>query len=164
MNTDNTLKLKIARTGKNKITGDFIMSANTIGKNENIKLRPYQLDIVSQCNKASGNTLIMAPTGAGKTVMAKEIAAREINTGGKVLIVAPKTNLMDQTTEAFRELNPAVIHGSKQYDRECNLFVSTIHTAHKRDLGFTPTMIIIDEVHYGFSGKMITFLLYPFKD
>ncbi len=132
-------------------------------KDKNITLRPYQVDIIEQCNATRHDTLIMAPTGAGKTVMAKEIARHEINNGGTVLIVAPKTTLMDQTVEAFHELSPAVIHGEKEYDPGLNLFVSTVQTAHRRDLGFTPTMIIIDEIHYGFEGKMIKALLNDFK-
>lgn len=126
---------------------------------EEIILRPYQADIIEQCTSSMEDTLVQAPTGSGKTVMAKEIAKHEIENGGKVLIIAPKLTLLDQIMETFNSMYPAVIHGSKDYDSEHNLFISTIQTAHKRDLGFEPTLIIIDEIHYGFKGKMIKELL-----
>lgn len=100
---------------------------------EEIILRPYQADIIEQCTSSMEDTLVQAPTGSGKTVMAKEIAKHEIENGGKVLIIAPKLTLLDQIMETFNSMYPAVIHGSKDYDSEHNLFISTIQTAHKRD-------------------------------
>lgn len=126
---------------------------------EVITLRPYQTDIIEQCISSKEDTLIQAPTGSGKTVMAKEIATHEIANGGKVLIIVPKLALLDQVIETFNSMNPATIHGKLDYDPSHNLFVSTVQTAHKRDLGFEPTLILIDEIHYGFHGKMIKELL-----
>ena len=128
-----------------------------------LKLRPYQKDIIEQTVKAKGSVLIEAPTGAGKSVIASQIALNEIEKGGTVLIVAPKITLLEQLAETFQNLNPQIIHGGKKYDREHNVFVSTLQTAHRKKLGFEPSMIIIDEVHYGFSGKMIEQLLKDFK-
>jgi len=124
-----------------------------------IILRPYQSDIINRSNEAKSSVLIEAPTGAGKSVMASHIARYEIDQGGTVLIVAPKTTLLEQLADTFKDLSPQIIHGAKDYDNSHSVFVSTLQTAHKRDLGFTPTMILIDEVHYGFSGKMIEQLL-----
>ncbi len=123
------------------------------------QLRPYQEDIVSRVSSTIGNSLVEAPTGAGKTFMAKEIIRREIVKGGSVLIVAPKKTLLKQLQEEFEEFEPATIHGKKKYDPEHNVFVSMLQTASNRELGFTPTMIIIDEIHYGFEGKMLEKLL-----
>ena len=127
-----------------------------------IILRPYQSDIIDRSNEAKGSVLIEAPTGAGKSVMASHIARYEIDQGGTVLIVAPKITLLEQLADTFKDLSPQIIHGAKDYDNSHSVFVSTLQTAHKRDLGFTPTMILIDEVHYGFSGKMIEQLLKDF--
>jgi len=131
-------------------------------KKTSMQLRPYQYDISKSVKESKGSTLIEAPTGAGKSVIACEIAKNEINAGGKVLIVAPKIILLEQLQETFRDLNPQVIHGAKDYDSSHTVFISTLQTAHKRDLGFEPTMIMIDEVHFGFSGKMIETLLEDF--
>ncbi len=126
-------------------------------------LRPYQSNIIEDTTAAEGSVLIEAPTGSGKSVMANEIAKNEIDKGGKVLIVAPKIILLEQLQDAFQELDPQIIHGAKDYNKEHSVFISTIQTAHNRDLGFEPTMILIDEVHFGFSGKMIKALLKDFK-
>lgn len=132
--------------------------------NENkLMLRPYQSDIVRSVKKFKGSVLIEAPTGAGKSVIASEIAKNEILNGGKVLIVAPKIILLEQLQETFNGLKPQIIHGPKDYDAAHNVFISTIQTAHKRELGFEPTMIMIDEVHFGFTGKMIKELLNNFN-
>ena len=128
-----------------------------------IMLRPYQSDIIERATKAKGNVLIEAPTGAGKSVMAKHIAQDEAEKGGKVLIVAPKRVLLEQLANTFSNLNPQIIHGIKDYDKSHNVFVSTLQTAHKRQLGFTPTLILIDEVHFGFTGKMIERLLSDYR-
>ncbi|WP_151900547.1 DEAD/DEAH box helicase [Sulfurimonas hydrogeniphila] len=128
-----------------------------------ITLRPYQKDIIQQATKAKGSVLVEAPTGSGKSVMASKIVENETLTGGSVLIVAPKITLLEQLADTFQDLNPQIIHGRKDYDRKHNVFVSTLQTAHKKDLGFVPSMIVIDEVHFGFSGKMIEQLLQDFK-
>lgn len=127
-----------------------------------IILRPYQVDIIERADSAKTSVLVELPTGGGKSVIAKEIIKRETDKGGIVLIVAPKITLLDQLANTFSALNPQIIHGKTDYDSSHNVFVSTLQTAHKRDLGFTPTMILIDEVHFGFSGKMIKQLLKDF--
>ena len=127
-----------------------------------IVLRPYQSDIVERATKAKGSVLIELATGGGKSVIAKDIIKHETEQGGKALIVAPKITLLEQLANTFDELHPQIIHGVKDYDSSHNVFVSTLQTAHKRKLGFTPTMIVIDEVHFGFTGKMIKQLLDSF--
>ena len=51
------------------------------------ELRPYQRDIIERTANAEGSVLIEAPTGSGKSVMAREIARREIDKGGVVLAI-----------------------------------------------------------------------------
>ena len=135
----------------------------TLDKKIELLLRPYQNSIVKTVKQSEGSVLIEAPTGSGKSVIACEIAKNEIVKGGKILIVAPKTILLDQLQETFSQLEPQIIHGTKDYDTSHSVFISTLQTAHKRELGFEPTMIIIDEVHFGFSGKMLQTLLKDFK-
>ena len=123
-----------------------------------IELRDYQLDIVNQTLNSNKSTLIQIPTGGGKTLIAKEIIAdlvEKLNL--QVLFVAPKIILMEQTAEVFKSLNPHIVHGIHQYDTNHKVLVSTIQTASKRDIN--PDVIIIDEVHYGYEGKMIERLI-----
>ncbi|MEA1918616.1 MAG: DEAD/DEAH box helicase, partial [Campylobacterota bacterium] len=132
-------------------------------KEQQVVLRPYQHQIAWTVKYYDRSVLIEAPTGAGKSVIASEIAKNEIEKGGKVLIVAPKIILLEQLSASFQALQPQIIHGPKDYDTSHSVFISTLQTAHKRKLGFEPTMVMIDEVHFGFSGKMIKTLLEDFK-
>ena len=132
-------------------------------KSSGLILRPYQFSIAQTVKKLNSSVLIEAPTGAGKSVIACEIAKDEIAKGGIVLIVAPKIILLEQLQDTFQDLEPQIIHGSKDYNATHSVFISTLQTAHKRDLGFEPSMIMIDEVHFGFSGKMIKMLLEDFN-
>ncbi len=130
---------------------------------ERFELRPYQQSIISRASEAKGSVLIEAPTGSGKTIMALEITKREIEKGGKVLFVAPRRVLLQQTAETFAALDPQIIHNKKDYDKDHNVFISTLQTAHRRKLGFEPTLCLIDESHIGHTGKMMEQLLSDFK-
>ncbi|GEM_PF-2357486 len=123
-----------------------------------IDLRDYQQDIINQTINSDKSTLIQVPTGGGKTIIAKEIIKYLTNNlNQQVLFVAPKIILMEQTAEVFKSLNPHVVHGINQYDKNHKVLVSTIQTASRRDIN--PDVIIIDEIHYGFDGKMIERLI-----
>jgi len=118
-----------------------------------LKSYPYQADIISAALASSGNVLIMLPTGGGKTHIASEISKKS----KKILFLAPKINLLEQTVNSFKHLNPQVIHGSKPFDRRGDVYVSTLQTISRRpellvEMNFD--VIIIDEVHFGNNGKM----------
>ncbi len=122
-------------------------------------LRPYQKDIIQKATATNGNVLIQAPTGSGKTLIAQKIITHHKNNNKTSLFVAPKINLLSQTIEAFKNLNPQVIHSSnkEKIDKNAHAFVSTIQTISKRielleEMGFD--YIVFDEMHYGASGKM----------
>lgn len=115
--------------------------------------RDYQRAIVSKTEKSKGNVLIKLPTGGGKTFIALMIARR----AGKVLFLAPKVNLLEQTYESFKELNPQIIKGLEPYDRKAKAFVSTLQTISRRPhllKELNIDTVIIDEVHYGYNGNM----------
>jgi superfamily II DNA or RNA helicase len=102
--------------------------------------------------------LLQVPTGGGKTIIARTIIDHLVHKYDKqVLFVAPKIILMEQTAKVFQNLNAHVIHGSRDYNKKQKVLVSTIQTACKRDIN--PDVIIIDEVHFGFDGKMREALL-----
>lgn len=135
---------------------------NEIGaRRNNLKLRMYQDDIIdtsSNYANAGKNTLVMLPTGGGKTVIAKTIAQKSTK---RILFLAPKVELLNQTIEEFEELAPQVIHGSARYDITKRIFVSTLQTFSRRiELmdELNVDLIIIDEIHFGASGKMQEFI------
>jgi len=121
-------------------------------------LRDYQKDIIDQTINSNRSTLIQVPTGGGKTVIAKEIALALVNKHNlQVLFVAPKIILMEQTAKVFKSLNPHIVHGINEYDKDHHILISTIQTASRRDIN--PNVIFVDEIHYGFSGKMLQKLI-----
>ena len=146
----------ITREGNETLTYTFL-------DKQVFEARPYQQDIIKRTGKADGSVLIELPTGGGKTFIAREVAREEIAKGGKVLFVAPRTVLLDQTVKTFEEFEPQVIHGNKKYDKNNSVFVSTLQTAHRRKLGFEPSMVIVDESHIGHDGKMMKSLLKDFR-
>jgi Fanconi anemia group M protein len=69
---------------------------------DTVEDRAYQAGISKSCLK--GNTLVILPTGLGKTVIALRVAADILNEGGKVLFLAPTKPLVDQHFRSFTEL------------------------------------------------------------
>jgi superfamily II DNA or RNA helicase len=117
-----------------------------------LELRPYQIDIINQTIQTNASTLIQVPTGGGKTVIAKEIALTLTARDQHVLFIAPKIILMDQTADVFKGMKPHIVHGNNKYDPNHHILISTIQTAvNRKDLN--PDVIIVDEVHHGYSGK-----------
>lgn len=69
-------------------------------------LRPYQSRLVERAVKAlkaHGNTLAIAATGAGKTLMLAELARR---VGGKQLVIQHRQELVTQNRAKFLRMNP----------------------------------------------------------
>jgi len=131
-----------------------------LNKRHYVELRNYQLDIIKKTIESSESTLIQLPTGSGKTIIAKFIAQELIQQQNKqVLFVAPKIILMKQTAETFKELNPQIVHGANKNEVKAPVLISTLQTASKRIDILKPDIIIIDEIHYGFNGKMIELLI-----
>lgn len=119
-----------------------------------MQLRPYQIDIIQSTIETNASTLIQVPTGGGKTVIAKEIALTLTARDQRVLFIAPKIILMDQTAEVFKGMKPHIVHGNNKYDPNHHILISTIQTAvNRKDLN--PDVIIVDEVHHGYSGKSL---------
>jgi DNA repair protein RadD len=77
------------------------------------ELRAYQLDVINQCRQklAAGISKIclVAPTGAGKTVIAAEIIRSAVAKGKRVLVLAHTREIIKQTS---LKLNAAgIAHG-----------------------------------------------------
>ncbi len=64
-----------------------------------VERREYQITTADDCLK--GNTLVVLPTGLGKTVIALLVSAEILERGKKVLILAPTKPLVEQHYEFF---------------------------------------------------------------
>jgi len=123
-------------------------------------LRPYQTRAYSELRAAAARwstqkqgygLLAVAPTGAGKTRLALELATRSIAKQRQVLWLAPKTELVDQPVENLRRCGWTDVQ-VLQADRprgEGPITVASIQTLVAR--GETPPadLVILDEArHY----------------
>src|SRR5262249_26218983 len=65
-------------------------------------LRPYQTDVVDRVERLLGTAarpLLVAPTGSGKTIIAAELINRFVARGGRVLVIAPRREIITQTRD-----------------------------------------------------------------
>ncbi len=69
-----------------------------------LPLRDYQIRIIQQTNdilKEQDSLLITAPTGAGKTIMLAELAARILERGGSAALLVHRQELIKQSEQAI---------------------------------------------------------------
>lgn len=77
------------------------------------ELRDYQKEAITAIDKMSINkpSLIVVPTGGGKTVIMADVAARNKS---RTLIILPSTELREQTIDKLKSTDPALDIGSVQ--------------------------------------------------
>lgn len=126
-----------------------------------VEERRYQTNMVEGC--VDRNSLLILPTGLGKTIVALRLASRFLDRG-KILVLAPTKPLVDQHQQTFGSLMPdahvTVLNGTvrpvKRTDAvaENDVIISTPQTVAndleegRYDLsGFS--LIIFDEAHRG---------------
>ena len=69
---------------------------------DTVEERKYQMALAKDC--LSANTLVVLPTGLGKTIIALYITAVVLQRGKKVLVMAPTKPLVDQHASVFLSL------------------------------------------------------------
>ena len=120
-------------------------------------LRPYQEAAVSDACKAldkHGNTIVVAPTGAGKTIMLSALVGERYKDGKKILVMQHRDELVDQNKSKFERINPyittSIVNGTvKNWDG--NAIFSMVQTiSRERNLRDRPKfdMIVVDESHH----------------
>lgn len=110
-----------------------------------IKARPYQERVIQQ-SLAAGGGVIVAPTGAGKTTMGIEIAAR---LGQRCLILVKSRELAQQWQGAIKKftgLGAGIIGGGKWVEGD-EFTVATVQTLVKHELSLDYGLVIVDECH-----------------
>lgn len=137
----------------------------TFSWNSDFKLRDYQREACRATTDAFGSTspdsgetirrqLLVAATGAGKTVMAAAIAyAHLVKHGGKILFLADTNELINQARKEIAEainLVPTVEKGQRRANRHWPVVVSSIQTMSQRVETWPPdhfSLVIADEAH-----------------
>lgn len=133
---------------------------------EKIEIRKYQIDISNLC--VNKNSLVVLPTGLGKTLIAALVTAKTLDIyppKSKVIVLAPTRPLINQHYSSFQKLiqiteslfyvitgNIAPKNRSQLYDQNQILFY-TPHTlrndlATKKYTLYNTCLIIFDEAHH----------------
>lgn len=115
-------------------------------------LRPYQESMVTralEALKARGNTLAVAPTGAGKTIILSAVAGR---LGGKQCVLQHRDELIAQNLRKYRAVNPGIsvgLYTAEAKSWRAQTTFAMVQTL-QRNLGSLPRLdaLIIDEAHH----------------
>lgn len=120
-----------------------------------MQLRDYQESAVQAVRDSfrSGhkNTLLVSPTGSGKTVIFSYIAAGMARNNKRILIVAHRRELLKQISAALKKVGVAhaVMTGGYRGVPTANVVVASVFTLVKRIKGMQPFDLIIgDEAHH----------------
>ena len=115
-----------------------------------MRLRDYQLDLIEGARRAMAQghrrVLIVAPCGAGKTVLASYMAGEHAGRGGKVLFLAHRHELLEQTRDTFQRAGVPM----------AGVEVMSVQTAARRAdklPGAGYTMLMLDECHHAAAGQ-----------
>ncbi len=129
-------------------------------------LRPYQQKIENAIYKAAmkghKKILLMAPTGAGKTVIAYSICERVLAKTNTFLMTFHRKNLVEQTKRTFKAFKPSIVMDGYENDGT-NCILASIHTLKNREIK-KPDLTIIDEVHWGYEANLIQGIFKRFGD
>jgi DNA repair protein RadD len=110
-------------------------------------LRPYQVAAVEEvCAKIDQAPLLVAPTGAGKTVMVAAILRR---LDCSALVVAHRREIIHQAARSFRDAGCVVglIMAGERPVPDAPVQVASVQTLARRDLP-DADVLVIDEAHH----------------
>lgn len=129
-----------------------------------MQLRPRQTVF---CDKAvaalneHGNTLGVAPTGAGKTVMLSAIVGSYVNRGASAMVLQHRDELVSQNRQTFERVNPKATTGLFTADRKewgyGATFAMVATLAGDKNLAGMPPLdvLAIDEGHHAVAASYL---------
>ncbi len=132
-----------------------------------MQLRPYQQEakdaiFVEWDKKGNRKTLIVLPTGTGKTIVFSGVVEDCVRRGERVLILAHRGELLDQAADKLRKTT-GLVSAVEKAEQSCigswyRVVVGSVQTLmrEKRLAGFSEDYfddIIIDEAHHAISDS-----------
>lgn len=136
-----------------------------------MELRPYQIEardaVLSQWDLGQLRTLLVLPTGTGKTIVFSSIIETEVRSGRRVLVLAHRAELLQQAMDKLEKstgLKASVEKAEETcLDKWYRVVVGSVQTLcrEKRLAKFDPDYfdtIIIDEAHHALSTTYQTVL------
>ncbi|MBP7610789.1 MAG: DEAD/DEAH box helicase family protein, partial [Steroidobacteraceae bacterium] len=123
-----------------------------------MQLRPYQetakANVLRDWLSGIRSTLLVLPTGSGKTIVFSRIIEDVVRLGGRVLVIAHRGELLQQAADKLCRttgLRCAVEKAEETaLDSWLNVVVGSVQTLQSRDRrnGHEFTHIIVDEAHH----------------
>ncbi len=128
------------------------------GSANGVQLRPYQTAAVEAVERefAAGKkrTLLVLPTGCGKTVVFSEVAAREVADGVRVLVLAHRAELLEQANNKLRAagVHAEIEQGQRRASSRAPVVIASVQTLRGKRLERYARdafgLIIVDEAHH----------------
>jgi len=124
-----------------------------------VVLRPYQVRGLDEARahyrRGVRRVLLVAPTGAGKTVMFCSMVSRHLERGGRVLLIVHRRELLTQAVARLRregiERVGVILAGSER-DREAPVQVASIGTllamVRRGEPLPSASLLVLDEAHH----------------
>ena len=136
-----------------------------------IQLRDYQLESIESVRdairKGLRRVLLNIPTGGGKTLTSASILRAAVAKGSRVLFVAHRKELIDQTVRTFARLGitqTGVIRGSDpRRDPEAAIQIASIQTLARRAKP-RADVVVIDECHRALASTYQEHLFEAYPD
>ncbi len=122
--------------------------------------RPYQTESIEAARKAFASgargVLIVLPTGSGKTIVIGEVARMAIDRGGRVLVLAHRSELIAQAREKIEAAAPGVRVDLEQAEHraasDAGVVVASVASLRGARLErWAPdafSLVIVDEAHH----------------
>lgn len=131
-----------------------------------MELRPYQKEakesILREWEKGTKRTLLVLPTGCGKTIVFAKVTEECVRQGNRVLILAHRGELLEQAADKIAHAT-GLLCAAEKADKTCigswfRITVGSVQTLmrEKRLAQFPPDYfgtIIIDEAHHCLSSS-----------
>ena len=117
-----------------------------------LKLRPYQEELINKARESLINhkrTLLVAPTGAGKTAITVHMIEAAANRGKRCMFLVHRNELLKQTSAAMwkQRLEHGQIKSGRSTSKQPILVASVGTLINRLNKIESPDLIIIDEAH-----------------
>ena len=120
-------------------------------------LRPYQeiaVDDAATALDKHKNTIVVAPTGAGKTIMLSALVGKRFQVGNKVLVLQHRDELVRQNKTKFSRVNPdittSIVDGSEKDWSGSTIFSMVQTLSRENNLSNINhfDLVVVDESHH----------------
>lgn len=121
-------------------------------------LRPYQLAAIAgvraQFEAGARSTLLVLPTGTGKTVVFAELARQTVEAKDRVLVLAHRTELLEQAARKLADvgIRASLDQGASRGSHHASVVVGSVQTLRGARLERHPVdafgLVVVDEAHH----------------